>query len=200
MPEDTTATAEEPTAEAEAKHENTVPFERFQKVNQQAKEAKQQAAQLAKDIADLRAQMEDRETAGLPELERERKRAEQLEKRAAAAEQKAAESDGRLAMITKRSWITAAALAQGFLDPSDASAFVDLTEVDDEKDAERAVRDLAKRKKHLLKGDEPTTPPGRVLQNGRPTPSSNPGLEQATAEAEMLSNGLKQFLKNRQNA
>jgi hypothetical protein len=189
--EATTATAEETTA-TETEAEKSVPYERFQKVNQQAKEAKAQATQLAKDMADLKAQMEERETAGLPELERERKRAEQLEKRANEAEAKAAEADTKLARTTKERWVTAAASSQNFADPSDASAFVNLDDIEDEKDAERAVKRLAAQKKHLLKSEEPKLP-GQILKDGRPV-DKKPARSLADEQmAQVLSDGLKQF-------
>lgn len=197
MSEETTATAEETTSttSTETETEKSVPYERFEKVNKQAKEAKAQAAKLAQDFADLKAQMDERETAGLPELEQARKRAEQLEKRAADAEAKAAETDAKLARTVKERWVTSA--AKDFADPADAVAFVDLDSIDDEKDAERAVKRLAGQKKHLLKADGQQQLPGRVLQNGHAT-SKTSGENPAMAEAQMLADGLKQFLKDRQ--
>ena len=181
----------------EQETDKTVPYERFTKVNQQAKEAKAQTAELQKQIADLKAQMDERETAGLPELERERKRAEQLEKRAAEAEAKATEADSKLARSQKERWVTAA--AKDFADPADAVAFVDLDAIEDEKDAERAVKRLAGQKKHLLKADEPVLP-GRVLQNGQQPQRTSAGGIDPTAEAESLANSLQSFLEKRQKS
>jgi chromosome segregation ATPase len=190
MSEDTTAPDGEVTTEtAETETEKSVPYERFEKVNKQAKEAKAQAAQMAKDIADLRAQMEQRESAGLPELERLKKDMERAEKRAADAEAKAADADSRLARTTKERWVTAA--AKDFTDPADAVAFVDLDTIEDEKDAERAVKRLAGQKKHLLKNEDPVLP-GRVLQNGQTT-AVKPGGFDLENEAQKLADGLKQF-------
>ena len=189
MSEETTAQAEETTAATETETEKSVPYERFEKVNKQAKDAKAQAAQLAKDFAELKAQMDERETAGLPELERERKRVEQLEKRAADAEAKAAETDAKLARTVKERWVTAA--AKDFTDPGDAVAFLNLDDIEDEKDAERAVKRLAGQKKHLLKSEDPVLP-GRVLQNGQAT-TPNAGGFDLGREAQKLADGLKQF-------
>ena len=189
MSEETTAQAEETTAATETETEKSVPYERFEKVNKQAKDAKAQAAQLAKDFAELKAQMDERETAGLPELERERKRVEQLEKRAADAEAKAAETDAKLARTVKERWVTAA--AKDFADPGDAVAFLNLDDIEDEKDAERAVKRLAGQKKHLLKSEDPVLP-GRVLQNGQAT-TAKPGGFDLGREAQKLAEGLKQF-------
>jgi DNA repair exonuclease SbcCD ATPase subunit len=178
------------------KTEESVPYDRFQQANKKAKDAADRAKQLEKDMADLRAQMEARETAGLPELEQAKKRAEQLEKRAAEAEAKAAEADTRLARSARERWVVAAAQAQGFADPSDAAAFVDLDGIDDEKDAERAVKRLAAQKKHLLKAPEPVLP-GRVLHNGQPAPAAAASGINLTEEARMVSDSLKEFMKNR---
>ena len=195
MTDEATATAEDATQADEKAREETVPYERFTKVNQQAKEAKAQTVALQKQLDDLKAQMDERETAGLPELERERKRAEQLEKRAQEAEQKATEADAKLARSQKERWVTAA--AKDFADPADAVAFVDLDAIEEEKDAERAVKRLAGQKKHLLKAEEPVLP-GRVLQNGQqPATAANGGIN-PSAEAEMLAGSLKDFLASRQ--
>ena len=187
------------TTTTEVETEKSVPYERFDKVNKQAKEAKAQAAQLSKDMAELRAQMEERETAGLPELERERKRAEQLEKRAAEAEKRAEEAAATVLKGQRERWVTSAAAAQNFADPSDASAFLNLEDIEDEKDAERAVKRLAGQKKHLVKADEPNLP-GRVLQNGQATvPAVKNGGIDPNAEAQMLADQLKTFLKGRRS-
>lgn len=180
----------------EPETEKSVPYERFDKVNKQAKEAKAERDQMRKDMAELKAQMEERESAGLPELERLKKDMERAEKRAAEAEAKAAEADTKLARTTKERWVTAAASSQNFADPSDASAFVDLDDIEDEKDAERAVKRLAAQKKHLIRSAEPTLP-GRVLQNGQTT-SAHQGADPAIAEAQMISDGLKKMLASRQ--
>jgi len=194
---------DDPPTEAPEKDEQHVPYERFQKVNAQAKEAKAAAASAAKQIADLKAQMDERESAGLPELDRERKRAEQLEKRAEEADKRAADAESRIQKSERKGWITAAAQAQNFADPSDAAAFVNLDDIEDEKDAERAVKRLAGQKKHLLKAEEPTLP-GRVLKDGQQTPSvtPKPGATKVdmNAEAQYVATALEQFRKGRQAA
>lgn len=190
-----------PAVEPEAPEavEETVPKERYISLSKNKKAAEDRAKALEKDMADLRAQMDERETAGLPELERERKRAEQLEKRIADAEKRAEQAELSVQRSQRERWITAAAAAQNFADPSDAAAFVNLDDIEDEKDAERAVRKLASGKKHLLKAEEPQLP-GRVLQNGQ-VPLSKPGGGiDPNAEAEMLAGSLQDFLKKRQAA
>lgn len=185
-----------PPAESEKPAEQTVPYERFQQANSKAKEAAARATALEKSVADLTAAMEERENAGLPELDRMRKDMERLSKRAEEAEAKAAEADTKLARSAKERWVIAA--ASGFNDASDAVAFVDLDSIEDDKDAERAVKALAKKKPHLLKAEDPKLP-GQVLANGQPVSATANGRpDPRLEEAEMLVGGLKQFLQNQQ--
>lgn len=183
----------EQSQEPEAQTQETVPYEKFQLINRRAKDEAEARRALEKKVADLTAAMEEREQAGLPELERFKKDLERAQARADAAEAKAAEADTKLARTTKERWVTAAAQAQGFQDPSDAAAFLALDDLEDERDAERAVKQLAKQKKHLLKVEDPQLP-GRVLQNGQPATQGNGKLSPALEEAQMLSNALKDFV------
>lgn len=173
--------------------EETVPKERYISLSKNKKAAEDRAKALEKDMADLRAQMDERETAGLPELERERKRAEQLEKRIQDAEKRAEDAERSVHRGQRERWITTAAQAQNFADPSDAAAFVNLDDIEDEKDAERAVRKLAGSKKHLLKSEEPKLP-GRVLKDGRTDTNERrqTGID-PRADAQILADGLRQF-------
>lgn len=189
MTEETTAETQEAT-ETETKTENTVPYERFQQANQKAREASDRAKALEKSIGELRTAMEARENEGLPELDRMRKDMERLSKRAEEAEAKAAEADTRLARSAKERWVVAA--AKDFNDPSDAVAFVDFDGIEDSKDAERAVRAIAKARGYLLKTEEPRLP-GKVLENGQAVAQKTYNGPDFEAEAEMLAGGLKQF-------
>lgn len=200
MSEETTTPPGEattPTPDEGKTHEETVAYERFQKVNQKAKAEAERAKTLERELSDIRAQLEERESAGLPELERMKKEMERIQKRAEEAEAKATEADSMLARSRKERWVTAAAAAQSFADPSDAAAFLKLDDIEDEKDAERAVKRLAGQKKHLLKSEEPQIP-GRVLQNGQATSPTKPGGINPTEEAQMLADNLKSFLKKRE--
>jgi hypothetical protein len=190
----TTATEEKP-----PETEQTVPYERFKQANTKAKEAADKAKELERQVAELREQVQERENQGLPELERLKKDMERAEKRAEEAERKAAEADAKVARTTKERWVTAAAQDQNFADPSDASAFVNLDDIEDEKDAERAVKRLASQKKHLLKAEEAKLP-GRVLKDGQRTERDGERPKSAIdpeAEAQALAQGLGQLLKNR---
>ncbi len=200
MAEETTTTTTEETETTttaeEAKHEETVPFDRFQQVNRKAKEAADGRKAAESEAAKLRQQLEDRESAGLPEVEQMKKRLEAAEKRAEENERKANEAEASVARASKDRWVTAAAQAQNFADPTDASAFLNLDDIEDEKDAERAVKRLATAKKHLVKAEGPTLP-GRVLENGKPVARDQAAqIDQRQAaidqEAESLMEGLRQ--------
>lgn len=195
MAEGTEAPADDKPAEGESESttEQTVPYAKFQQVNAKARADADRAKALEKERDDLKAAMEERENAGLPELDRMRKDLERAAKRAEEAEARADATDKQLQRSAKERWVIAA--AKDFADPSDAAAFVNFDDIEDAKDAERAVKKLAQTKKHLLKAEEPTLP-GRVLQNGQATAQGN-AEDPRLAEAQMLSDGLKQFLKNR---
>jgi poly-gamma-glutamate capsule biosynthesis protein CapA/YwtB (metallophosphatase superfamily) len=197
MPTQGTVTVEADTKTGETTVEQTVPYERFQQVNAKAKAEADARKSLEKQIKDLQAAMEERENAGLPELERERRRAEQLEKRIADAEAEAAEAKAQVARSARAGLVRSA--AKDFADPDDAVAFLNLDEIEDEKDAERAVKALARRKPHLLKPEQPQLP-GQVLKDGQPVAVANgmnTDAERVRAEAEMLREGLRQYSSNR---
>lgn len=178
----------EPTPTPE--EENRIPRERL---NQEARRRKD----AEKRVAELQAALEERENAGLPELERMKKDFERAQKRAEDAEQRAEAAEKERERGRKERWVTAAAQSQNFADPSDASAFLNLDDIEDEKDAERAVKRLAGSKKHLVKSDGPVLP-GRVLRDGQRENGDRPASSiQPMAEAEMLAEGLKQFASRR---
>jgi DNA repair exonuclease SbcCD ATPase subunit len=187
------ADGEETTTPTTEPEDQRVPYERFQQANKKAKEASDQAKQLQKQMDALRDQLSEREQAGLPELDQMKKRLEAAEKRAEQAEAKAGEFEQQVTNSRRERWITAAASSQNFIDPDDASRFVDLTDIESAEDAERAVKRIAKAKKHLVKPDEPVIP-GRVLQNGnRPEPNKPGSNIDLTEEAQALSQALQQF-------
>jgi hypothetical protein len=145
-----------------------VPYERFQQANTKAKEAAEKASALEKQLNDFKAQMQARDEAGLPELERERKRAESLEKRIADAESRAEAAERSVQTTRREQWVAAAAAAQNFANPARAARLIDnLDSIDDPDQAERAVKRLAKSDSYLIKADSAPLP-GRVLQDGKP--------------------------------
>jgi len=193
--EATTPNPEAPEAEEE-KAEQHVPYERFKQANTKAKEAAEKAAKLEKDLAALRTQMEERDQAGLPELERERKRVEQMEQRLRDAEKRAEAAEAQTQRTRKENWVRSAAQNLNFHDPGDAVVNVsadDLDSIDSAEDAERVVKRIARAKKHLIKTEGPNPEIGRVLENGR---EARPDKKQQTPrinpqeEAESLLEGL----------
>jgi DNA repair exonuclease SbcCD ATPase subunit len=159
-----------PETAPEVPAERTVPYERFQQVNQQAKEAKQQ-------LEDLRGRLEELETRDQSEVERERAKREQYESRSRELEQ-------RLTVMERSSWLRSAAADAGFDDPEDAVAFINPSSVESEDEAERAVKKLAKRKPKLLRDTSPAPQIGQVLANGQRVDPNAPQRDQ-DAEAFM---------------
>lgn len=179
--------------EQERDTEQTVPYERFRQANTQAKEAKQAAKAANDQLAEMKRQLDEvqeQATAGLPELEQLKRRLEATERRAEEQEKRASEASSALQNTRKERWLMAAASSQNFADPADASAFVNLDEIEDEKDAERAIKGLAKSKKYLLKSEERQLP-GKVMEDGKPvTTQQGSG---ARPQMEALQQGLRQF-------
>lgn len=169
-------------------------LDRLDKESSKRKDAEKRASDLEKRLADLERDAEERATAGLPDLERERKARELAEKRATDAEKAKEEADKSVALSKAERLIVAA--AKDFVDPEDAIRFVDLSEIEDADHAERAVKRVAKAKKHLLKPEEPAIP-GVVLRNGQTAkPGESTASQAAIQEAEMLAAGLSQFKKD----
>lgn len=163
------------------------------RLNAEAK--KRKAAE--KELSELRQQMEELQSAGLPEVERERKAREKAEKELEQRVQEAV--DEAKARAKAERLVLAAASRAGFDDPDDVFRYgdiVDISDIEDADQAERAVKRLAKAKPKLLKGEDKTLP-GRVLQNGKPAAAERAGEfgEAQIAEAEQLAGELKRFLK-----
>jgi hypothetical protein len=196
MSEETATTEAATAAETTETEEQRVPYERFQQANKKAKEAADRAKALEKQMSDLQAQIEEREQAGLPELERLKKDMERAQKRAEDAEARA-EAQEKAATNAKRERLVLAAASQaGFDEVDDALRYpehVNLDEIETPADAERAVKRLAKARPKLLKGDDPVLP-GRVLRDGqRETTDRKPAGIDPLADAQVLADGLKQF-------
>lgn len=151
-----------------APEQRTVPYDRFQQVNQEARQAKQQLEELNTRLQEL----EDRDKS---EVERERTQRER-------AQTEAQELKARLQNLERGSLVRSAAAEAGFIDPDDAVGFVSLSEIESEKDAVQAVRNLAKRKQHLIKQAQPPAQIGQVLANGQPTQAGGPSQRDIEAE------------------
>jgi hypothetical protein len=192
---DEPAAVETPAAEGETDVEKQAFLERLNKESGKRKEAQERADKLEKDLADMRAQLEQHEQLGLPEIDRMKNELEKTAKRAEEAERRAQEFEQQATNTRKERWITAAANSQNFVDPDDAVRYVDLKDIETADDAERAVKRVAKQKEHLLKKDSAPLP-GRVLENGRAVEPGNGGIN-LTEEAQIVSDELKRFLKAR---
>lgn len=208
MTEETTA-ATEPVEETKEAVEETVPASRFAEMAKHKKAADAKAKELERQVNDLRSQMEDRESAGLPELEQMKRQMAKLEQRAAEAEQERDQTRTEAQTIRAEGWISAAARDAGFEDPEDAVLRISAGDVESPEDAERAVKRLAKAKPRLLKAEEPQMP-GQVIKNGTRTSPAQPGvpagaqpgsafgLISTADEAAAVSEALANFQKTRQ--
>lgn len=196
-PEGTEAKGEKP------EEDQRVPYERFQAVNTKAKEAAERATKLEAELADIRAQLEEREHAGLPELEQLKKALERAEKMAAEADDRATQFEREATNSRKEQWVTAAAQDAKFIYPDLAAREVNLDEIETKDDAERAVKRIAKARPKLIAEDDPKLP-GRVLRDGqreRPEDDRRPrSAIDPESEADSVAEGLRQFLKSRESA
>jgi hypothetical protein len=162
------------------KDEGRVPYARFEEVVK----ARQKAEERLKEIEDRLTEHEDRNKT---ETERERAARER-------AEQRAVELENQVTGLQKGSWVRAAAASLDFHDPEDAVAFLRdrLAGFEDESDAKRAVRNLAKDRAHLVKAKEEEKRPNLTTvfqgqqaaqQNGQQQPMT-PAQRAAQQEVE----------------
>lgn len=120
-----------------------------------------------KRLADLEARFGELEDKDKPEIERLSRDLERAAKRAEEAEQRAQQIEAEASVEKRRAVVTEAAARLKFRDPSDASRFVDLNEIEDAATAERALKAVVKTKDYLVTPDTPE-PRGleRVLSPG----------------------------------
>lgn len=145
--------------------EEVVSAERLKAMSKHKRAADEKARTLEQQVRDLQDQL-DAQANGLSETEQIKTRLKRAEERAAAAEQAKTDAEQRVLRADKQRWIASAASSQNFADPSDASAFLDLDEIETEKDAERAIKRLASQKKYLVKSEERQLP-GKVMEGGK---------------------------------
>lgn len=149
--------------------DRTVPYDRFQQVNEKAKAAQQ-------ELDEMKSRLEELESRDQSELERERKQREKYETAATEMQQ-------RLERMERSSWIRSAAAEAGFDDPEDAVAFISPGAVESAEQAEKEVKRLAKRKPKLLRDSSPAPPIGQVLANGQRV---DPNAQQRDEHAEQF--------------
>lgn len=172
-------------------------LDRLGKESQKRKAAEQQAKDTAARLAELEKAMEDRESAGLPELELVKKDLERAQKRAEEAEQRATEQDRRIERSRRERMVSSAASEAKVKYPDLLVKDVDLDSIESEADATRAVKGAVKKYPDLVQSERPDLP-GRVLENGRttstvPGTAKDPGLD----EAEIVASELQKFLASR---
>lgn len=175
--------AAEPAAPTEPQ-ERTVPYERFQQKNEEAKAA-------AEANKDLLARLEDLEAQGQSETERERKQRERAEKALADTQAELQAREERLARMEKGGWVRNAAAQAGFANPDDAVAFADLDGLESERDADKAIKKLSEQRPYLLRQETPGSQLGQVLNQGQ-VPGQAP---EQTDEGEQFVNDLKAALR-----
>lgn len=135
---ETAAATTETTENGNGKQAQTVPYDRFKEVNERAKAAEDQLAELTK-------WKDEQEAAKLSDIEKAEQKRQQAEERATQAEQKALK-------LERSGFVRSAAAGARFTDPDDAVAFLEgkLGDLDTPEKAKEAVAALAKTKPHLV--------------------------------------------------
>lgn len=133
----------EPTPEPEPQTQ-AVPYDRFKEVNDQLKAEREQREA-------LEAAAREREEAELSEIEKANKRAEEAEAARAEAESKATN-------LERSGWVRDQAAKLDFTNPGDAVDLLErkFGEIEDPAAAEKAVKQLADERPHLLGQGKPT--------------------------------------------
>jgi hypothetical protein len=126
-----------------------IPYQRFEEVNKRARQAE-------KELADLRSKILEFEDRDKSEVDRERSARQR-------AESQLAELTGKVTSLEKGSWVRSVAAELNFHDPEDAVQHLrdQLGGLEDQTDARRLVRNLAKSKKHLIREEK--------KEDGRPS-------------------------------
>jgi DNA repair exonuclease SbcCD ATPase subunit len=176
-------------ATPEAPAERTVPYDRFAEVNRKAKEKDDQLKALTDRLEELEAQ-------GKSESEQERLKREKAEAKLAEMQADLQSRDERLNRMEKSGWVRNAAAQAGFANPDDAVAFADLDGLEEAKDADKAIKDLAKQRPYLLRQETPGQQLGQVVTDGRPgaPPQQLDPAEQARQEGEQFVQEMKDAL------
>jgi hypothetical protein len=123
-----------------------IPYQRFEEVNKRARQAE-------KELADLRSKILEFEDRDKSEVDRERSARQR-------AESQLAELTGKVTSLEKGSWVRSVAAELNFHDPEDAVQHLrdQLGGLEDQTDARRLVRNLAKSKKHLIREEKKEDP------------------------------------------
>jgi hypothetical protein len=170
--------------------EQRVPYSRFEEVNKRYKKAEQELSELRNKILEF----EDRDKS---EVDRERNARQR-------AESQLTDLMGKVTGLEKGAWVRSAAAELNFHDPEDAVSHLrdQLAGLDDQSDAKRLVRSLAKTKKHLIREEkQPERRPigqmfaGEHVQQQQNGQAQRPTPQQAAAERELqFAQGLSEQL------
>jgi seryl-tRNA synthetase len=155
-----TASPDAPVPEPAPEPEKTVPYERFAQVNQKAAEATKQLGEMQARIQEI----EDRDKSEVERAGTQLKR-EQTQRETLESELKA--SQDRLVNLERSQWVRNAAAEASFIDSTDALGRVNLSEIETEAEAKRAIKKIASEAKHLIR-QEPSRPEiGQVVADGQ---------------------------------
>jgi hypothetical protein len=155
--------AEQAAAAAELEKQSFL--DRLSKESAKRKDAEKSARETEQQLAEMRAQLEAKESAGLPELEQVRKELERAQKRADEAEQRASEQEQRIENQRREQLVRAAATEAKVKYPELMLKAVDLDGVEDPAAAKRAVKDALKTYPDLVAVDPQL--PGEVVRDGK---------------------------------
>lgn len=159
-----------------------------QNIRAELERRREAQAKAERELAELRSKILDFE-------DRDKSDAERAKARADRAEQELSRLMGEVTSLKKGAWVRSAAAELDFVDPDDAVTYLQnqLGNLEDPRDAKRAVKQLASSKKHLLRQKEPEQRPqiGRIFagqgvqqQNGGQQTPMNPAQASQRAAAE----------------
>jgi chromosome segregation ATPase len=150
-----------------------VPYSRFEEVNRRAKQAQD-------ELDELRTRLTEFEDRDKSETERERAARER-------AERQVQELSQTVTGLQKGSWVRSAAAELNFHDPEDAVTYLTdrMASFEDERDAKREVRALAKRKAHLVREENKDQRPNLQRVFGGQQPQQN-GQQQPVTPAQAV--------------
>lgn len=153
------------TTDDQPQHTASVSYERFKAINDKLTEERRKASELEARMQ----QLEDRDKTDVERLTKDLERAQK------EREQSAKELEGERAARVKSekaSWLQAAAAKANFHDADAATLYANLDEIENAKDAEKAVQRIAKDKTYLVKDDVKQAPLQRVGIAGAETDAS----------------------------
>lgn len=133
---------DEKLADGRSKSEERIPYSRFEEERNRVKKAEQ-------ELQDLRSKLEEFEHRDMSEADRAKRRAEQ-------AETLLEQMQNRVTTLEKGAWVRSAAAEMNFHDPEDAFSLLQsqLAGFEDPREAKRAVQQIAKSKKHLIREEK----------------------------------------------